>query len=395
MQRNMFGDFVSAGAILAVCGAATSLAVFPARASGAHGFKSLYAFETGNDGASPYASLLPGANGDFYGTTNAGGPAGAGTVFMMTPKGVETVLYSFTDTPDGAGPGSSGLVADAAGNLYGATQEGGAFGDGTIYEIGAGGGESVLYSFSGGNDGSFPNGTLAIDSAGNLYGTASGGGVGNRGVVFEYSAGGGFSVLHGFAGGGDGDAPQGNLFRDGSGNLFGVTTFGGGDGQGVVYEVAASGQESVLYAFTGGNDGGHPDGGVIADSAGNLYGAATNDGANGFGTVYELSAAGALKVLHAFAGQADGAFPYGALVQDGSGNLYGTTEKGGVENDAGTIYKVSLKGRETVFHTFVVTDGANPTDGLTAIQAAGKTVLYGTTVSGGASDRGTVFEIKE
>ena len=395
MQRRNLCGFDPSMEVFALCGAALSFAICTANAGGSHGFKSLYAFKGGSDGASPYAPLFCGTDGNFYGTTNAGGAADAGTVFRMTPKGVESVLYAFADNPDGSGPGASSVVADAEGNLYGTTQVGGTFGNGTIYRVAPGGGETVLYSFSDGDDGGYPNGTLVIDGTGNLYGTASGGGTHNDGAAFEYSAGGSYSVLHDFAGGSDGIGPEGPLLRDGSGNLFGTTSYGGSNSQGIVYEIAANGQESVLYAFTGGNDGGHPNGGVIEDSAGNFYGTATNDGVNGLGTVFELAPGGTLKVLHAFAGETDGAFPYGALVQNESGNLYGTTDQGGVEHQAGTVYRVTLKGRETLFHTFELSDGDNPTDGLMAVEESGKFVLYGTTVSGGASNGGTVFEIKE
>jgi uncharacterized repeat protein (TIGR03803 family) len=364
-------------------------------AAGAHEFKSLYSFKAGSDGAAPYSPLLLGADGNFYGTTNAGGKAGAGTVFKMTPDGKETVLYAFADTPDGAGPGGSGVVADTHGNLYGTTTQGGTFDGGTIYRISPAGGETILHSFTGGSDGSFPNATLITDGLGNFYGTANTGGARNEGVVFRYSANGVFKLLHSFTGGHDGAAPEGMLLRDATGNLFGTTFGGGSKSKGTVYKIAANGHPSILHAFTGSSDGANPYAGVIEDSAGNLYGTASLGGGEGFGTVYRLAPGGSLTVLHTFKGGTDGQYPYGGLVADASGNLYGTTKNGGVLHGAGTLFQITPTRHESVWHTFLVSDGDNPTDGLIAAPEGSTVALYGTTVYGGTNNGGTVFKLNE
>ncbi len=200
---------------------------------------------------------------------------------------VETVLYSFTGSPegpDGALP-DSGLIADSSGNLYGTTVEGGASGQGTVFKLSPGGIETVLHSFTGfPSDGAYPEAGLIADSSGNLYGTtvdggASGcfgvGGVG-CGVVFKLSPGGTLTVLHSFTGGSDGATPVAGLIVDSSGNLYGTTPQGGVGsctrGCGVVFKLSPNGTETVLYSFTGGSDGSGPAGGLITDSSGNLYG---------------------------------------------------------------------------------------------------------------------------
>jgi uncharacterized repeat protein (TIGR03803 family) len=197
---------------------------------------------------------------------------------------VETLLYTFTGT-GGAYP-MSGVIRDSAGNLYGTTNSGGT-NHGVVFEIDAAGQESTLYTFTGGADGGQPYGGLVRDSAGNLYGTTQTGGASFYGVVYEVAAAGQETVLYTFTGKADGGFPYGTPIRDAHGNLYGTTQLGGEAG--VVFELSSTGQKSVLYSFTGAADGGRPYAGVIADTAGNFYGTAYTGGSEQSGVVFKLT----------------------------------------------------------------------------------------------------------
>ena len=198
-----------------------------------------------------------------------------------------------------------------------------------MFKVDTSGNERVLYSFTGGADGGFPVGGVILDSKGNLYGTTNGGGASGAGVVFKVDPTGNETVLYSFTGGADGGYPLWvTLARDAAGNLYGTTVSGGASGAGVVFKVDASGNETVLYSFTGGADGGWPQAGVIRDSAGTLYGTTIG---NSFGAqvAYKVDPTGHQTVLHVFTGGADGGYPYGNLIRDPAGNLYGTANRGG------------------------------------------------------------------
>jgi len=251
---------------------------------------------------------------------------------------------------------------------------------------------TVLHTFNS-TDGAFPNGGLVHGSDGNLYGTASGGGAHGFGTVFKITTSGKFTSIYSFAGGiGDGAYPMSSVIRDSSGNIYGMTQSGGPADNlgGVVFKITSAGKESVLHFFTGGADGGNPEGDLIRDSSGNLYGVTAGGGNlhcnasyfTGCGVVFKLSASGTETVLHTFQGGSDGANPWGGLVMDSSGNLYGSTENGG-RYSAGQIFKISASGKKTVVHNFdpgVNMDGANPRDPLTFGSGG---ILYGTTFRGG------------
>lgn len=294
-------------------------------------------------------------------------------------------LYSFSGGSDGSEPNGS-LVQDTAGNLYGTTGNGGTYGLGVVFKLTASGKEKVLHSFKGGTDGANPESGLIRDAAGNLYGTTNLGGAQDFGVVFKLNSSGKEIVLHVFAGGADGaDAPSA-VTEDGAGNLFGITYYGGAYGAGTIFELAPSGNESVLYSFTGGTDG-NPDTALVEDEAGNLYGAARGGG--GPGEVFELTSSGTENVLHDF-GWADGSDPRGNLVRDGAGNLYGTTFYGGAFG-YGVVFKLDSSDNESVLYSFTGgTDGANPQAGLVEDPAGN---FYGTTYNGGAYGLGVVFTL--
>ncbi len=301
------------------------------QAAQAQTFTTLYNFTGSKDGGYPYVGLIQGPTG-FYGTTFYGGAYDAGTVFEVTRAGTETVLYNFSGGADGGQPYAA-LVRDSLGNLYGTTADGGAHGNGTLFEVSPTGTETVLHSFAY-TDGAYPSGGLIRDKAGNLYGTTTRGGSSGEGTVFKVDTAGTETVLHSFAGGTtDGAFPYlTRLHQDASGNLYGVTEEGGASNLGVVFEVTAGGAFSVLHSFAGApTDGAFPSGPLMRDSEGNLRGTTQAGGGFSLGTVYELSSTGTLTLLHSFAGGlTDGSYPYGGLVQDSLGNLYGTTTGGGV-----------------------------------------------------------------
>jgi uncharacterized repeat protein (TIGR03803 family) len=288
--------------------------------------------------------------GNLYGTTSGGGTNRFGTVFKLTPAGVETVLYSFAGglAGDGAYP-QKGLVMDSSGNFYGTTADGGTGAGGIVFKITADGSETVLHSFAGDpTDGRAPMADLMIDSAGNLYGTTDAGGVGpyDFGTVFKISADGTESVVHTFTGI-DGGNPRGALIMDSAGNLYGATYSGGTATEltsGEVFKIDPSGALSVLHHFIGAitpqyTDGGYPYAGPILDKDGNLYGTTSSGGPNGGGSVYKISPTGTVTFLYSFSSAPDGNSPIGGLLMDSVGNLYGTTAVGGA-NDLGLVFKI-------------------------------------------------------
>jgi len=301
--------------------------------------KLLHSFTGGTDGDGPQSSLIQDASGYLYGTTESGGTYGSGVVFVMNPtSGAEKVLYSFTGGADGSDPIAS-LVRDSRGFLYGTTSGGGAYGRGTLFVVSPNGSEEVLYSFTGGTDGGFPRAALIEDAQGLFYGTTPVGGLFGDGVVFRFDRSRGETVLHSFTGGADGSIPYSSLIEDANGNLYGTTQQGGAYGYGIVFIMSSrTGAEKVLHSFTGGRDGSYPDAGLIQDVNGNLYGAARAGGTNGLGTVFLLiPTTGTLKVLYSFAGGTDGNTPESSLIQDSNHNLYGTTWDGGAYG-WGTVY---------------------------------------------------------
>ncbi len=356
----------------------------------------VYTFPGPDGGQYPRASgVIFGSDGHLYGATNYGGGHGAGVLYQVDGAGDEKVLYTFAfTTPNGFGQPDQGVIRDSDGNLYGATFIGQAdfgYGFGVVYKVDPAGHATVLHNFTNGADGGYPNNVIR-DSKGNLYGTGSGGGASGAGVVFKIDPLGNETVLYSFTGGPDGGFPLGGLTFDSKGNLYGTTNGGGGSGAGVVFKLDTSGNETVLYSFTGGPDGGFPLGGLIFDSKGHLYGTTNGGGASGAGAVFKIDTSGNETALYSFTGGADGGFPlWVVLARDSAGNLYGTTAGGGTTGN-GVVFKIDTFGNETVLHSFAGgTDGASPYAGV-ILGPNGK--LYGTTPFGGQTNGGVVYEIK-
>jgi uncharacterized repeat protein (TIGR03803 family) len=379
-------------------------------------FTNLLSFD-GTDGANPaYVYLVQGFDGNLYGTTFYGGAndtcsLGCGTVFEITPAGVLTTLHSFDGT-DGSYPWA-GLVQATNGNLYGTTAYGGAndtcsLGCGTIFEITPAGKLTTLHSFDG-TDGARPEATLVRATNGNFYGTTYAGGANDNctngcGTVFEITPAGTLTTLHSFCSQGtfpdctDGANPIAGLIQATNGNFYGTTNSNGADGEGTVFEITAGGTLTTLHSFCSQPncaDGQAPYAGLVQAANGNFYGTTSVAGANPDGTVFEITAAGALTTLYSFCSKkncSDGVEPFGGLLQATNGNFFGTTVQGGAHG-VGTVFEITSAGKLTTLHSFDGTDGEYPEAGL--VQATNGN-FYGTTysVTGGCPGGcGTVFSL--
>jgi uncharacterized repeat protein (TIGR03803 family) len=350
-----------------------------------------------SDGATPYAGPTLDRLGNVYGTTYLGGSTGNGSVYKLSPRGSSWVfssLHSFTAGGDGSGPGF-GSLAISGGALFGTTEGGGNFG--TAFEVWRAGAwkEAVVHVFGNGKDGAQPLNGVVFDSAGNFYGTTSLGGAYGNGVVFEVKPSGKKwieSVIYSFKSAN----PVAGVTLDAHGNLYGTTSFGGPTGNGEVFKLSRSGsgwKETALYDFLGGSDGQHPVGGVVLDQAGNLYGSTFQGGANGGGTVYRMSRSSKgwkLTTLYSFSG---GAGPYNKLTFDAKWNIFGATNGDGAHG-AGSVFKLTRTHggwRFTDLYDFTNgSDGGLPY-GSVAVDAHGN--IFGTTAVGGSDNQGVVFEI--
>jgi len=380
------------------------------------------------DGAGLDSAVARGSDGNYYGTTGAGGdncyPSGCGTVFKITPGGTETTLYSFCsqyNCVDGIDPYGA-LVQAPDGNFYGTTSSGGSGADdaGTVFKITPTGTLTTLYSFcSQPNcaDGRYPGGVV-MATDGNFYGVTGGGGSSSCtddgcGTIFKITPSGTLTTIYTFCS--QGNCPNGygpdGLIQATDGNFYGATGYGGASGNncdgfgcGTIFKFTPSGTLTTLYSFctqTGCPDGQFPNGHLVQGSDGNFYGTTSAGGIdscfpNGCGTIFKITPTGTLNTLYSFCSQpncADGRNPMAPPVQGADGNFYGTTYTGGA-NYSGTIYKITPSGALTTLYSFCHTsgcpDGLFPASGL--VPAPGGT-FYGTTDEGGTSNDGTVFRL--
>jgi uncharacterized repeat protein (TIGR03803 family) len=393
----------------------------------------LHSFKT-KEGASPLLGLIFDSSGNLYGVAGDEGSFRSGSVFELSQSGsswTEKTLRAFNGTTDGSTP-AGGLVFDSSGNLYGTTKLGGSNGVGVVFELTKSGSgtwtETVLHNFGGSKDGQYPTGSLIFDAQGNLYGTTEGGGShGNGtentgGIAFKLApkSGGGFteSVIFNFGASGDGVSPRANLVLDSSGNLYGTTFQGGSKGFGTAFELSPKSgggwTEKILHNFNfDGTDGISPTAGLIFDKAGNLYGTTSSGGGDidsrgtGGGTAFELSpqSGGTWKetlIFSFFQGFVGPRFPFGGLVFDATGNLYGTTLQGtgpgtcssGCNGFTGTVFELTPAGgswNETTLYNFDSTHGSEPAAGALILDSSGN--IYGAAQAGGANEEGVVFKI--
>ncbi len=354
-------------------------------------------------GGTPYGPLVQGIDGNFYGTTVEGGnlncepPYGCGTIFRITPSGTLTTIHQFCNCGDGLWP-YAGLVLGTDGNFYGTT-------DSTIFKINTAGKFTTLYSF--GYVLVVPYGPLIQGSDGDFYGmTHSGGSTGNGpGTVFKITPSGEFTTLYVFCSKGgdcsDGMFPRGGLVEGTDGYFYGTTLEGGSpNNNGTIFRITPSGKFTRLYAFRGHSstteDGSNPYGSLIQASDGNFYGTTAGggilacDGA-GCGTIFRFSLSGQYKKIYNFDyTPANARYPYAGLIQGTDRSLYGTTGGGDGGMDYGAIFSLSPSDDFAVLHTFVLTDGGSPFDNL--LQATDG-LFYGTNSGGGATCCGTVFSL--
>jgi uncharacterized repeat protein (TIGR03803 family) len=374
------------------------LCVAAAVASCAQTFTTVASFN-GTDGNNPdITSLIQSVDGNFYGTTGDGGDD-RGNVFEMTPDGALTTLYSFCseqECEDGEAP--TGLILGADGNFYGTTQAGGATnGNGTVFKLTRQGILTTLHSFcseTGCADGQYPY-SLVQGADGSFYGVTQNGGSGGvegYGTVFKITSQGTLTTMHTFdlLDGADPTA----LMEGADGNFYGTTEGGGGsngNGDGTVFSMTRQGALTTLYSFcaeTDCADGEAPVGGLIQSGNGSFYGVTFRGGTFLYGTVFKITASGTETTLHSF-DLSDGSYPDGALVQATDGNLYGTTGAGGTHG-FGTIFKITSDGVLTTLHNFDGGDGEEPGGGMSQ---ATNGIVYGTTELGGRYTDGTVFSL--
>lgn len=370
--------------------------------SGAIVFSPLVTFD-GTNGANPKAGLIQASDGNFYGATANGGTNKSGTVFRLSADGITlSTLYSFTGGDDGANPLAT-LLQGRDGNLYGTASSGGASNVGTVFQMTTTGSFTLLASLSGAN-GSHPDAALVQAADGSLYGTTDSGGPYNvvtyqatgYGSIFRVATNGDLTTPVLFAGT-NGTHPNGLTAGD-DGSFYGTTLWGGpyingsalGVGYGTIFKLSADGALTTLYSFTGKADGGWPYAGLVRGADGNFYGVAFDGGYSfGYGVVFRITPGGSYTVLCQFH-SSDGGNPYGGLVQGSDGNFYGTTYTGSTHRYGG-VFQVTPEGNLTTLYAFDTGVGGN--SALNALIQGNDGNFYGTTYSGGASTNGVLFRL--
>lgn len=373
-------------------------------------FKIVYSFagfaNGGYDGASPAAEVTFDKLGNLYGTTEYGGRYGYGTVFAIAPNETYAQLHTFTgdDGQTGGKQPIGGVTVAGSGVLSGTTFFGGSNNYGTAWRLKSNGAFSVQHNFDNTDDG--PQGTQ-LSASGNSYGASLYGGPKGYGTIWELSKRGKFTVTHGFTGAdGDGAYPNGGLIQDQAGKIYGTTSQGGAANCfcGSVFSMAADGSGfTTLYSFTGGTDGEFPLGPLVRDKDGTLYGTAAetlgsyNCDDHGCGTVWQLTPDGTFTVLHTFAGGKDGANPQGNLLKIGT-TLYGITQWAGTGEcngyGCGTVYRLAAKPGGKYKVLHQFADGT--ADGQRPLAGLAEGLdgkLYGTTFQGGQYNGGIVFAV--
>jgi uncharacterized repeat protein (TIGR03803 family) len=349
----------------------------------------LVMFET--DGAVPLAGLVRGNDGALYGTTVSGGLFGLGSFFRLAASGALSVLHGFAGWPDGLQPAAA-VLQGRDGNFYGTTTAGGSNFNGAAFSVTATGALTVVHSFAGMSDGYSPLARLLQTTDGNLYGTTMYGGAFNHGTVFRITPDGVFSSLYMFTGGLDGGYPTAGLVQASDGQLYGTTSFNGRFNAGTAFRISLDGTLTTLHAFAGGRDGAYPMAALAPGPSGSLYGTTYGGGSLGNGTIFSMTRDGRVTVLHAFGdGADDAALPMSAPILGSDGNLYGLSSSGGAAG-CGTLFQITLGGVITVLHVFHggAADGCGPVGELVQ-NPDGR--LVGLTMGGGPADAGVAFRL--
>lgn len=393
----MFG-MITGRLLIASVAFTTTLAAFGSVASGqsintigdSAGFhlSETHAFRGGSDGSTPSAGLLLANDGNFYGTTSAGGAANAGTVFKMTPAGIVTVLYAFTGGADGGSP-LGALIQATGGNLYGTTYSGGAANKGTVFSVSLSGAFSSIYSFTDNPDGANPRAALIQATDGNLYGTTQFGGQRGRGTVFGMTPAGAVTLRYSFEGSVDAAYPYAPLIQGTDGNLYGTAYAGDVATFGRVFKMTLGGTVTILHTFLSGSDGASPLSALVQANDGNFYGTTHLGGSSNLGTLFKMTPDGTVTIIKSFTGGDEGANPDAALIQAADGKLYGTTRVGA--GGHGTAFQLLLPSVFTVIHTF--SGGGDGADSSAPLIQAANGDFYGTTNFGGGSTLGNVFRL--
>jgi uncharacterized repeat protein (TIGR03803 family) len=359
-----------------VSSSGAALTVVPATPSSAFA-STLHFFNDSQDGAFPYGGLVEANDGNLYGTAEGGGQDYFGSIFRLTLGGIQTGVYSFPNSPEGANPAGS-LVLSTNGNLFGSAAGGGVNTYGAIYRMTTNPvGVKILYSFTDGEDGATPIGSLVQGTDGNFYGTAYQGGDFSYGSVFQVGTDGTLNVLYDFFGGYDGGYPYSGVIQGRDGTFYGTALEYGFGSYGTVFNVDTNGDFYTLASFDGSN-GAYPQAGLIQGLDGNLYGSTFEGGTNGYGTIFCVTTNGALTTIFSF-NYTNGAAPAGALVQASDGNFYGTTAAGG-PGGQGTVFRITTNGTLSTLMWF---DGLNGADPEAPLVQASDGNFYGTTAQGG------------
>ena len=339
----------------------------------------------------PAGPLVQATDGNFYGTTTAGGTGDNGTIFKMTPAGVVTVMHEFIHASDGSFP-TSALIQASDGNLWGTTGDGGFYGAGTIFKMTLAGVFTTVYPFNPNNDGGYPRSPLTQGTDGNFYGLATYQGPNLKGTAFKITPAGTFSVLHPFAGGmTDGAYPQGPLIQATDGNFYGLTSGGGLGDVGTILKMTPAGGVTVIHSFTA-QDGASLAGNALVQApGGTLYGTMPYGGSLFSGIAFSLQTDGTgFGVLHTFGNGTEGVYPTGPLIRGADGNFYGAAAASGNASGRGTVFKMIPAGTVTMVREFTGSDGDYPQGSVTQ-GSDGK--LYGTTQYGGVYGAGAAFAV--